>query len=446
MRRVIEFDCVTKSEANRRGNTTIAQVIHAKEVKAQRATVREALANLGTPPPLHVVDLGGGRFGRPGAPGSVGFTVDNKITVNFTRIAPGTLDDDNIGASLKHVRDEVAAWCGVPNDRDPIYKWSVPPAQEKAAPGVYRVRIEILDKLTGEERIVKLAETRSAGVEADRRVKKAIRDQLKSSGVYHADEAAKGASSSARAKAERLFAKATGKPSALDLRDAYLGVVKGAPGAEDLVRAMMPKRPARDVAELAEARAKGRDPGEERSAKSITGCTTCGAVMGFPCVRKDVERLVFGVHVARARAAGLHVPDDDRAAVRPARATKGPRKLAPIAQPELPLQRAFVALPWEQPRCEPCHGIGFSYVEDAAGYRERTDCPTCSGTGQKIRTLAPAARYDGADEPPETITAAVPAHHVASYGEVVTLHRSKFTSKRTGACWLYTVTKGPETT
>lgn len=441
MRRVIEFDCVTKSEANRRGNTTIAQVIHAKEVKAQRATVREALANLGTPPPLHVVDLGGGRFGRPGAPGSVGFTVDNKITVNFTRIAPGTLDDDNIGASLKHVRDEVAAWCGVPNDRDPIYKWSVPPAQEKAAPGVYRVRIEILDKLTGEERIVKLAETRSAGVEADRRVKKAIRDQLKSSGVYHADEAAKGASSSARAKAERLFAKATGKPSALDLRDAYLGVVKGAPGAEDLVRAMMPKRPARDVAELAEARAKGRDPGEERSAKSITGCTTCGAVMGFPCVRKDVERLVFGVHVARARAAGLHVPDDDRDHVKPARAPKGPRKLAPIAQPELPLQRAFVALPWENV-CEPCRGIGRFRLEDGG----ESLCTICGGSGEKIRSIYPAPRYDGADEPPQTIPVAVPAHHVASYGEVVTLHRSKFTSKRTGACWLYTVTKGPETT
>ena len=198
MRRVIEFDLVTKSEANRRGNSTIAQVIHAKEVAAQRAAVRDVLrAHLGTPPPLHVVQLGDGTFTRPG-PSAIGYTVPNKLTINLTRIAPGTLDDDNIGASLKHVRDEIAAWCGVPNDRDPLYRWSVPPAQEKAAPGVYRVRIEILDKLTGEERIVKLAETRSAAVEAERRVKKAINAQVKARGVYHAEDAAKGASSSAR--------------------------------------------------------------------------------------------------------------------------------------------------------------------------------------------------------------------------------------------------------
>ena len=162
MRRVVEFDLVTRSEANRRGNSKQAQVIHAKEVAKQRAAVSAVLrANL-TPPPLHVVKGHGDRFERVGT--AIGMTERNAITVNLTRIAPGLLDDDNIGAALKHVRDEIAAWVLVPNDRDPIFKWSVPPAQEKSAPGVYRVRIEIVDKLIGEDRIVKLAETRSAGV------------------------------------------------------------------------------------------------------------------------------------------------------------------------------------------------------------------------------------------------------------------------------------------
>jgi len=421
MRRVIEFDLVTKSEANRRGNSTIAQVIHAKEVKAQRAAVRDVLrAHLGTPPPLHVVQLGDGAFTRPG-PSAIGYTVPNKLTINLTRIAPGTLDDDNIGASLKHVRDEIAAWCGTPNDRDPLYKWSVPPAQEKAAPGVYRVRIEILDKLTGEERVVKLAETRSAAVEAERRVKKAISAQVKARGIYHAEDAAKGASSSARAKAERAFAKVTGKA-----REAARRIEDPLELGDHHADARRPTPPRPD-----------RDPGEERSAKSVTGCTTCGAAMGFPCVRSGVERLVFGVHVARARAAGLYVPEDDRGAVKPARAPRGARKLAPVAQ--LPLQRAFVALPWEQPACRTCFGADRRVSE---GLTPCADCPDCAGTGRgKGRVLARAPRYDGLDEPPTTITAGVPSEHVARYGTTITLTREPFTSPQTGRCWLYTTTK-----
>jgi len=380
VKRVVEFDLVTKSEANRRGNSKIAQVIHAKEVKAQRAAVGAVLrANL-TPPPLHVVNVGT-RYERVGV--AIGMTERNAITVNLTRIAPGLLDDDNIGAALKHVRDEIAAWVLVPNDRDPIFKWSVPPAQEKSAPGVYRVRIEIVDKLTGEDRIVKLAETRSAGVAAERRVKQAI----------------------AKAK-------------------------KGTPD---------------------------RDPGEERSARDVTDCTTCGAPRCRPCYPKAGVRMVFGVHVARARAAGLHVPDDDRGKVKPARTPRGcsfaikgshcpkhgsidncpppPRKLVPAARPAgqtvLPMLRAFVALPWEQPICSALCSDGKT-----------------RGTGRasKGRVLTRAARYDGLDDPPTTITASVPAEHVQRYGSTVTLTRQKFDSKATGPCWVYATTDERTTT
>lgn len=369
MRRVVEFDLVTKSEANRRGNSKIAQVIHAKEVKAQRAAVGAVLrANL-TPPPLHVVKGHGDRFERVGT--AIGMTERNAIAVNLTRIAPGLLDDDNINAALKHVRDEIAAWVLVPNDRDPIFKWSVPPAQEKGPQGCYRVRIEIVDKLTGPDRVVRLAETRSAGVQAERRVKRAI-------------------------------AKASKKPDG--------------------------------------------DPGEERSARDLSQCTTCRSPIHVACNLKVPGRTVFGVHVARARAAGLHVPDDDRAKVKPARAARGPRKLVPAARPAgqtvLPMLRAFAELPWENPKCETCLGEGRA----APVCFPRTPCRACGGTGRaKGRVLTRAARYDGLDEPPTTITASVPAEHVARYGRTVTLTRQKFDSKATGPCWVY-ATKDERTT
>lgn len=38
------------------------------------------------------------------------------LVVTLTRIAPGTLDDDNLPGSLKAIRDEIAAFLGV-NDR-----------------------------------------------------------------------------------------------------------------------------------------------------------------------------------------------------------------------------------------------------------------------------------------------------------------------------------------
>ncbi len=393
MRRVVEFDLVTRSEANRRGNSQIAQVIHAKEVKAQRAAVGAVLrANL-TPPPLHVVKVGD-HFERVGT--VIGMTERNTIAVDLTRIAPGLLDDDNIGAALKHVRDEIAAWVLVPNDRDPIFKWSVPPAQEKADAGVYRVRIEIVDKLTGPDRVVRLAETRSAGVQAERRVKRQAAKEVKRAAAYRANGGA-------------------AQPTVRDLHAT----------AE---RMLSPPR----------------DPGEERSAREIAPCSTCGAPLYRPCY-PGKGRMVFGVHVARAIAAGLHVPDDDRAKVKPARAARGPRKLVPAARPAgqtvLPILAAWCAFPWEQP-CggQPVHRFGPP---------ERAT-PTCSWCGKpwpcaKGRVLTRAARYDGLDEPPTTIIASVPAEHVQRYGSTVTLTRQKFDSRATGPCWLY-ATKDERTT
>ena len=60
--------------------------------------------------------------------------------VTITRLAPGSLDSDNLQGSAKHVRDAVAAWLGV-DDRDPRVTWRV--AQERTKRGVYGVRVDV---------------------------------------------------------------------------------------------------------------------------------------------------------------------------------------------------------------------------------------------------------------------------------------------------------------
>lgn len=46
-------------------------------------------------------------------------------TVTLVRISPGTLDDDNLPGSLKHIRDGIADWLGVDDKhRDAVrYKY-----------------------------------------------------------------------------------------------------------------------------------------------------------------------------------------------------------------------------------------------------------------------------------------------------------------------------------
>lgn len=64
-------------------------------------------------------------------------------TIRLTRISPGTLDSDNLAISQKHVRDGIADKLGI-DDRDPRVTWEY--AQERSAPKVYAVRVEVVDK------------------------------------------------------------------------------------------------------------------------------------------------------------------------------------------------------------------------------------------------------------------------------------------------------------
>jgi hypothetical protein len=61
--------------------------------------------------------------------------------ITFTRIGAGSMDeDDNLRASIKHLKDGIALAFGI-DDKDKRLEWQY--AQEKAKRGVYGVRIRI---------------------------------------------------------------------------------------------------------------------------------------------------------------------------------------------------------------------------------------------------------------------------------------------------------------
>lgn len=64
--------------------------------------------------------------------------------VRLVRLSPGTLDDDNLRAALKAVRDGVADRLTGGNDRDPRVEWRYD--QKTCKRGQFGVRIEIMPK------------------------------------------------------------------------------------------------------------------------------------------------------------------------------------------------------------------------------------------------------------------------------------------------------------
>lgn len=66
--------------------------------------------------------------------------------VRMTRLAPRRLDDDNLVAAFKPVRDEIAAWAGWPSDALEGVEWRV--AQTFGRPREYAVVIEIERRTT----------------------------------------------------------------------------------------------------------------------------------------------------------------------------------------------------------------------------------------------------------------------------------------------------------
>jgi len=60
--------------------------------------------------------------------------------VTITRVAPGTLDDDNLAGACKHTRDGIADALGL-DDRDARLSWRY--AQQKSKRGVYAVLVHV---------------------------------------------------------------------------------------------------------------------------------------------------------------------------------------------------------------------------------------------------------------------------------------------------------------
>ncbi len=90
--------------------------------RAKRTAAQRGIARLALTPELHGAELSG------------------PLVVTITRIAPGTLDSDNLAGSGKAVRDGVADALGI-DDGDPRIEWRY--AQERAKRGTWGVRIEI---------------------------------------------------------------------------------------------------------------------------------------------------------------------------------------------------------------------------------------------------------------------------------------------------------------
>ena len=61
--------------------------------------------------------------------------------VTLTRVAPRTLDGDNLQAGCKAARDGVALWLAT-DDADPRIRWEY--AQAKGGPKEYGLRVEII--------------------------------------------------------------------------------------------------------------------------------------------------------------------------------------------------------------------------------------------------------------------------------------------------------------
>ena len=80
-------------------------------------------------------------------------------SVLLTRCAPsGGLDDDNLTGALKGIRDEVAKWLGIDDRHSAQVRYVY--AQCRTAPGVWGVRIEFGEPMSGAQLVLGEADFR----------------------------------------------------------------------------------------------------------------------------------------------------------------------------------------------------------------------------------------------------------------------------------------------
>lgn len=85
--------------------------------------------------------------------------------IRMTRVAQRKLDDDNLAAALKHIRDGIADWIGI-NDGSDRLLWQC--ADVSAGRAVYGVLIEVWERTEAEIQAARLAreELRRIAVQA----------------------------------------------------------------------------------------------------------------------------------------------------------------------------------------------------------------------------------------------------------------------------------------
>lgn len=81
------------------------------------------------------------------------------VDVTITRIAPRELDDDNLRAGAKSVRDGITDALGLRDDRDRRLRWLY--SQERGMPKQYAVRITV----TGRRDVGRVSEPNLTGAE-----------------------------------------------------------------------------------------------------------------------------------------------------------------------------------------------------------------------------------------------------------------------------------------
>ncbi|MEK7178592.1 MAG: hypothetical protein AAB721_02980 [Patescibacteria group bacterium] len=81
-----------------------------------------------------------------------------RLVITLTRRGPGMLDDDNLAAGFKPVRDGIADALGV-NDSNPMLRWFY--AQEHTGRGVYSARV-LFETMTRRELGARLAAAEEA--------------------------------------------------------------------------------------------------------------------------------------------------------------------------------------------------------------------------------------------------------------------------------------------
>lgn len=384
----------------------------ANRAKAARAKAREVLEKtFGRPPGLYITP--------PGA--SPSYTDPNPITVRLTRVGPGELDTDGPDDALKSVRDGVADWLGVEDrqrsrDRH-LIDW--PRAKGETTPAfTTSIQCPMCGVAIGAACVPRV------DIETGKPAKMAR-------GIH--------------------IARRTPWRVRIEVQDTTPGpdrrvVLASEPQTKGKKRKTSRKRPA--------AKPDG-DPGEELAACMLVACPQCPAPLGEAC--EPTGGRVFGVHVARATAAGIGITADVfrrmglQAAARPKTPRTGVRKVVqprprpePAGQGRLALQRCYARLPYEQAPCGACVGVGaWPGAALVDGLTRPGACVPCGGTGIRGMKLAHEDRVDGL-RPPLSMAYTVPTEHRARWGHTITLHRRPLKSRELGTIWIYD-TKGHTT-